>query len=84
MMYGWLKALPDDAVRRSPVLSVFYGSMLMASGDLDGGRAPTRRRGTRAGGRTRRRGAALGGNRRPPDAAVHHRHVPGRARPGPR
>ena len=34
MMYGWLKALPDDAVRRSPVLSVFYGSMLMASGDL--------------------------------------------------
>ena len=35
-MYGWLKALPDDAVRRRPVLSVFYGSMLMASGDLDG------------------------------------------------
>ena len=34
-MHGWLKALPDDAVRRSPVLSVFYGSMLMASGDLD-------------------------------------------------
>ncbi len=33
-MYGWLKALPDDAVRRSPVLSLFYGSMLMASGDL--------------------------------------------------
>ena len=36
MMYGWLQALPDDAVRRRPVLSVFYGSMLMASGDLDG------------------------------------------------
>ena len=36
MMYGWLKALPDDAVRRRPVLSVFYGAMLMASGDLDG------------------------------------------------
>ena len=35
MMHGWLKALPDDAVRRSPVLSVFYGSMLMVSGDLD-------------------------------------------------
>ena len=35
MMYGWLKALPDDAVRRSPVLSVFYGDMLMHSGDLD-------------------------------------------------
>ena len=25
MLLGWLKALPDDAVRRSPVLSVFYG-----------------------------------------------------------
>ncbi|HEY5785278.1 MAG TPA: LuxR C-terminal-related transcriptional regulator [Microlunatus sp.] len=35
MMYGWLKALPDHAVRRRPVLSVFYGAMLMASGDLD-------------------------------------------------
>jgi LuxR family maltose regulon positive regulatory protein len=35
-MYGWLKALPDDTVRRSPVLSLFYGSMLMASGDLSG------------------------------------------------
>ena len=35
MMIGWLKALPDDAVRRSPVLSVFFGYMLMVSGDLD-------------------------------------------------
>jgi LuxR family maltose regulon positive regulatory protein len=35
MLQGWLTALPDDAVRRSPVLSVFYGHMLMASGDLD-------------------------------------------------
>ena len=35
MMYGWLQALPDEAVRVRPVLSVFYGSMLMASGDLD-------------------------------------------------
>ncbi len=35
MLIGWLKALPDDAVRRSPVLSVFYGYMLMVSGDLD-------------------------------------------------
>jgi len=34
MMHGWLKVLPDDAVRLSPVLSLFYGSMLMASGDL--------------------------------------------------
>jgi len=36
MMLGWLKALPDDAVRRSPVLSVFRGALLMVSGDLDG------------------------------------------------
>jgi LuxR family maltose regulon positive regulatory protein len=35
MLLGWLKTLPDDAVRRSPVLSVFYGYMLMESGDLD-------------------------------------------------
>jgi LuxR family maltose regulon positive regulatory protein len=35
MLYGWLTALPDDTVRRSPVLSVFYGDMLMHSGDLD-------------------------------------------------
>jgi len=34
-MHGWLKALPDDTVRRSPMLSLFYGSMLMAAGDLD-------------------------------------------------
>jgi LuxR family maltose regulon positive regulatory protein len=35
MMYGWLKAFPDDTIRRSPVLSVFCGDMLMHSGDLD-------------------------------------------------
>ncbi len=35
MLLGWLKELPDDAVRRSPVLSVFYGNLLMAAGDLD-------------------------------------------------
>jgi LuxR family maltose regulon positive regulatory protein len=35
MLLGWLKALPDVAVRRSPVLSVFFGYMLMVSGDLD-------------------------------------------------
>jgi LuxR family transcriptional regulator, maltose regulon positive regulatory protein len=34
MFLGWLQALPDDAVRRSPVLSVFHGWMLMVSGDL--------------------------------------------------
>ncbi len=35
ILLGWLKALPDDVVRRSPVLSAFYGYMLMVSGDLD-------------------------------------------------
>ncbi|HSP27112.1 MAG TPA: hypothetical protein VLN74_01095, partial [Ilumatobacteraceae bacterium] len=32
---GWLRALPVEAVRRSPLVSVFYGWMLMTSGDLD-------------------------------------------------
>ena len=35
MMYGWLKRLPDETIRRRPVLSVFYGDMLMHSGELD-------------------------------------------------
>jgi LuxR family maltose regulon positive regulatory protein len=34
MLLGWLQELPDAAVRRNPVLSVFYGYMLMISGDL--------------------------------------------------
>jgi len=36
MMLGWLQALPDDAVRRSPVLSVFRGALSLIAGDLDG------------------------------------------------
>ncbi|MDR6414971.1 LuxR C-terminal-related transcriptional regulator [Pseudarthrobacter sulfonivorans] len=36
VLFGWLKALPDAAIRRSPLLNVFYGGMLMASGDLAG------------------------------------------------
>ena len=36
VLFGWLQELPDAAVRRSPVLSVFYGYMLMVSGDLAG------------------------------------------------
>ncbi|MET1088472.1 MAG: LuxR C-terminal-related transcriptional regulator [Arthrobacter sp.] len=36
ILFGWLKALPPDAVRNSPVLSVFYGFMLMVSGDFHG------------------------------------------------
>ena len=36
VLLGWLQELPDAAVRRSPVLSVFYGYMLMVSGDLAG------------------------------------------------
>jgi LuxR family maltose regulon positive regulatory protein len=35
LLIGWLRALPVEAVRRSPLLSVFYGWTLMASGDLD-------------------------------------------------
>ena len=35
-MHGWLQKLPEDTVRRSPMLSLFYGSMLMAAGDLGG------------------------------------------------
>ena len=35
MLRNWLDALPEDVVRRSPVLSVFYGHLLMAGGDLD-------------------------------------------------
>ncbi|MBW0117363.1 LuxR C-terminal-related transcriptional regulator [Pseudonocardia abyssalis] len=33
MFLGWLRQLPDDVVRRSPVLGVFHGWMLMVSGD---------------------------------------------------
>ena len=36
MLFGWLKALPDEVVRRSPMLSAFYGHMLMVGGDLAG------------------------------------------------
>jgi LuxR family transcriptional regulator, maltose regulon positive regulatory protein len=31
---GWLAALPDDTVRRSPVLSVFAAALRMVAGDL--------------------------------------------------
>jgi LuxR family maltose regulon positive regulatory protein len=34
MFRGWLQALPDDIVRRSPVLSVFDGAMLLIAGHL--------------------------------------------------
>jgi LuxR family maltose regulon positive regulatory protein len=34
-LYGWLKALPDDTIRGSPVLNVYCASMLLHSGDLD-------------------------------------------------
>lgn len=36
MMHAWLKELPADVIRRSPVLSVFRGFMLLAAGELDG------------------------------------------------
>ncbi len=31
----WLESLPQDAIRRSPVLTVFHGWSRMSSGDLD-------------------------------------------------
>jgi LuxR family maltose regulon positive regulatory protein len=34
LLMRWLNALPDEAVTRSPALSVFYGWMLMVTGDL--------------------------------------------------
>lgn len=34
MLIRWLRALPDDWIRRSPVLSVARGWMLLTSGDL--------------------------------------------------
>ena len=44
---GW-SALPDDTVRRSPVLSVFAAALPLIAGDLDCRRPPARRRGARA------------------------------------
>ena len=35
LLLGWLRVLPDEAVRRSPLLSVFFAYMLLVSGDLD-------------------------------------------------
>jgi LuxR family maltose regulon positive regulatory protein len=34
-MRGWLDSLPDDTVRRSPVLCMFTAALLLAAGDLD-------------------------------------------------
>jgi LuxR family maltose regulon positive regulatory protein len=39
LLLGWLAELPDDAIRMSPVLSVFYGWKLLLTGDLDGAQA---------------------------------------------
>jgi LuxR family transcriptional regulator, maltose regulon positive regulatory protein len=36
LLLSWLNSLPDYAVRRSPVLSVFFGHTRLVSGDLDG------------------------------------------------
>ncbi len=35
VLAAWFQALPDEVIRASPVLSVFYAYMLLASGDLD-------------------------------------------------
>ena len=36
LLLGWLRALPDRVVRRSPVLTIFAGWSRMLAGDLDG------------------------------------------------
>ncbi|MGV8908129.1 MAG: LuxR C-terminal-related transcriptional regulator [Propionicimonas sp.] len=35
-LIGWLKALPDQAIANSPVLTVFRGWSLLVAGDLEG------------------------------------------------
>jgi LuxR family maltose regulon positive regulatory protein len=35
VLHDWLRALPDDVLGRSPVLSVLQGHLLMVAGDLD-------------------------------------------------
>ncbi|HYI15363.1 MAG TPA: hypothetical protein VEX37_08230, partial [Thermomicrobiales bacterium] len=34
-LLGWLKALPDEVIRRRPVMSVAYATALMSNGELD-------------------------------------------------
>ena len=83
MLFGWLKALPDDDRPAQPGAQRL---LRIPADDLRrsrGGRDPTRRRGTRAGRRTRRGSSALAGHRRAPDVAGDHRHLPRLARPGP-
>ncbi|MBT2551926.1 LuxR C-terminal-related transcriptional regulator [Arthrobacter sp. ISL-5] len=36
MLLGWLRALPDEVLRRSPVLSVFCAWRMLVAGDLEG------------------------------------------------
>lgn len=38
-MFGWLAILPDEVIRRSPVLTVFSGYMRMVAGDIVAGEA---------------------------------------------
>jgi LuxR family transcriptional regulator, maltose regulon positive regulatory protein len=35
LLIGWLQALPVETARRSPIVSVFYGWMLLVAGQLD-------------------------------------------------
>ena len=84
VVQGWLAALPDDTVRRSPVLSVFAAALLMVAGDLaaveprldDAEAALAAADGGRHPAVARDRGAA--------HPAVDDRHVPGVPGAGPR
>ena len=82
-MYGWLKALPDDTLRRSPMLSVFYGDMLMPSGDLVASDPDWMTRNARSPACPTAK-LPLGRTPGAPDVAGHHRHLPRLVRPGPR
>ena len=84
LLLGWLRALPDAVVRRSPVLSVFAGWSLMVSGDLDAAGAPARRRGTRRWPPAPATRASRARGRTPRSCAPRRRPSPSTARRWPR
>ena len=81
---GWLKAVPDEFVRRSPVLSVFSAYTHMASGNLDAVEPRLLDAERELARRTNRIGTAVGRHRRAPHAARDHRRLPRVGRPGSR